>query len=218
MSLLGDDYFEQIETISAQALSFVRYHSAMTQPNQSERSSPGPSIIELNCVLTQEQRKYDALIHIRDELLQFYQEQASAQRISRTAAFRTDDTSRDLSPLASKQSKIHKVSKRRTRGHAVSRFFCFSLVFLANFAPVFNWLNSRTGLFVVIVATFLKHRNGVVDRTALELFATHVVYIIQKCLDEWAILRRWIMRLAPSLKKESWTRNNMDRYHNEMGR
>ncbi|CEJ61882.1 Putative GATA-type sexual development transcription factor NsdD [Penicillium brasilianum] len=115
-----------IETISAQALSFVRYHSARSQSNQHERVSPRPCIVELDNVLTQEQRKYDALIHIRDELLQFYQELASAHRISRTAALRTDDTGRSLSSLASKQSKIYKVPKRRTRGHADEAPRCHS--------------------------------------------------------------------------------------------
>ncbi|KAJ5471353.1 hypothetical protein N7530_008710 [Penicillium desertorum] len=43
-------------------------------------------------------------------------------------------------------------------------------------------------LFVVIAATALKHQNGVVVRTAPELFVTPVVYIMQNCLDERANL------------------------------
>jgi hypothetical protein len=42
-------------------------------------------------------------------------------------------------------------------------------------------------LFVVIAATALKHQNGVVVRTAPELFVTPVVYILQNCLVERAI-------------------------------
>lgn len=197
---MNEDYFEQIKTISAQSLAFVRYHSAMTRSTHNERSPPVPTILELNSVLIQERQKHDALIHIWNELVRFNQEQASAQRVSRTAAHTADRTGRALCSSLSKQSKTHRVLKRRNQGHGVSSFFKTPSALLANFRLVLNWLNLRMRLFVVIVATVLKPQNGVVARTALEHFVTPVVYIMQNCLDEWATLRSRIMLLDPSLK------------------
>ncbi|KAF4772308.1 hypothetical protein HAV15_012204 [Penicillium sp. str.  len=54
-------------------------------------------------------------------------------------------------------------------------------------------------LFVVIAATALKHQNGVVVRTAPELFVTPVGYIMQNCLGERANLWRRTI-LAPGAK------------------
>ncbi|CAG8901378.1 unnamed protein product [Penicillium egyptiacum] len=113
--------FKLIETVSARALALVRYHSAMSQSNNHQKSLPGPSITEINGLLSLEQQKQDALIHIRDELMRFNQNQALAQQNTRVATCMADEADRGLCPSVTKQSKTHKVSKKKREWHEVSQ-------------------------------------------------------------------------------------------------
>ncbi|CAG8018354.1 unnamed protein product [Penicillium nalgiovense] len=107
--------FKVIETVSARALALVRYHSAMSQSDNHQRSLPGPFITEINGLLSQEQQKQDALIHIRDELVRFNQNQALAQQNTRATAF-------------TKQRKTHKVSLEKREWHEVSQIKLFLVI------------------------------------------------------------------------------------------
>ena len=93
----------------------------MSQSNSHQRSLPGPSITEINGLLSQEQQKQDALIHIRDELVRFNQNQALAQQNTRAATGIADEADRALCSSVTKQSKTHKVSKKKREWHEVSQ-------------------------------------------------------------------------------------------------
>ncbi|CAG8904892.1 unnamed protein product [Penicillium nalgiovense] len=111
----------KIETVSARALALVRYHSATSQSDNHQRSLPGPSITEINGLLIQEQQKQDALIHIRDELVRFNQNQALAQQNTRAAACMANEADRGLCSSVTKQSKTHPVSKKKENGTSALR-------------------------------------------------------------------------------------------------
>ncbi|CAG8129972.1 unnamed protein product, partial [Penicillium nalgiovense] len=113
--------FKVIETVSARALALVRYHSAMSQSDNHQRSLPGPFITEINGLLSQEQQKQDALIHIRDELVRFNQNRALPQQNTRAATCMADEADRGLCSSVTKQSKAHKVSKKKREWHEVSQ-------------------------------------------------------------------------------------------------
>jgi hypothetical protein len=99
----------------------VRYHSAMSQSDNHQRPLHGLYITEINGLLSQEQQKQDALIHIKDELVRFNQNQALAQQNTRAAACMADETDRDLCSTVTKQSKTHRVSKKKREWHEVSQ-------------------------------------------------------------------------------------------------
>ncbi|CAG8098786.1 unnamed protein product [Penicillium nalgiovense] len=113
--------FKVIETASARALALVRYHSAMSQSDNHQRSLPGPSITEINGLLSQEQQKVDALVHIRDGLVRSNHNQALAQQNTRASACMVDEADRGLCSSVTKQSKTHKVSKNKREWHEVSQ-------------------------------------------------------------------------------------------------
>jgi hypothetical protein len=100
----------------------------MSQSDNHQRSLPGPSITEINDLLSQEQQKQDALLHIRDELARFNQNQALAQQNTRAAACMADEADRGLCSSVTKQSKTHEVSKKKREWHEVSQVKLFLIL------------------------------------------------------------------------------------------
>ncbi|KAF4767493.1 hypothetical protein HAV15_009597 [Penicillium sp. str.  len=98
----------------------------MSQSDNHQRSLPGPSITEINGLLSQEQQKVDALVHIRDGLVRSNHNQALAQQNTRASACMVDEADRGLCSSVTKQSKTHKVSKNKREWHEDNALRCHS--------------------------------------------------------------------------------------------
>lgn len=95
----------------------------MNQSGHLRRTHLGPFITEIDGLLSREQQKQDALVHIRDEVVRFNQKQASAQQTTRAAVCIADEVDRDPCLSVAGQDKTHKVHTKSSQWYGVSRFF-----------------------------------------------------------------------------------------------